>query len=280
MVAALAGPGPSDSIEAITRPSKDPTLSFVRAGLIAEVLVKKGDLAQAGQVLVRQDDAAEQVQLEQLKAQAEDSTRIKAAQADLDEKNLDLEKMQDLLNRKAATEWEVREAKLKATISELSLKLAEFQHEQDKREYEKTRIQVERMKLISPIAGKIEQILVQPGESVDGLKEVVQVVTIDPLWIDVAVPLVKTKGLKIGQSAEVEFIGSTGPAAEGKIIHIAAVADAASDTLTVRVEVANPSSRPAGEHVNVRFLASVETASLQKDNHKLSDLSQDNKNKE
>ena len=102
----------------------------------------------------------------------------------------------------------------------------------------------------------------------------------DPLWIDVPVPLTKTKGLKNDQSAEVEFIGSSGPAAEGKIIHIAAVADAASDTLTVRVEVANHTGRPAGEHVHVRFLASLETAGLQKDNHNLSGLSQNNKHKE
>ena len=67
MAATQAGSQPNDSIEAITRPSKDPMLSFVRSGRIAQVMVKKGDVVQAGQLLVRQDDAAEQVQVEQLK---------------------------------------------------------------------------------------------------------------------------------------------------------------------------------------------------------------------
>ena len=41
--------------------------------------------------------------------------------------------------------------------------------------------------------------------------------------------------------------------AAGKVIYIAAVADAASNTRTVRVEVPNKALRPAGEHVKVRF---------------------------
>ena len=62
-------------IAAITRPSEDVTLSFVMPGRIAKVLVKEGDEVKAGQLLVQQDDAAELVQLEQLKAEAEDTVR-------------------------------------------------------------------------------------------------------------------------------------------------------------------------------------------------------------
>ena len=44
----------------------------------------------------------------------------------------------------------------------------------------------------------------------------------------------------------------------GRIINIATVADAASDTLRVRVEVANPLKRPAGERVAVAFTPAAE----------------------
>ena len=275
MAVPLDGSLPNDSIEAITRASKDPTLSFVRAGRIAQVMVNKGDVVQVGQVLVQQDDAAEQVQLEQLQAEAEDTTRIKAAQADLDQKKVDLKKFEDAKKKGGATDLEVEHARLDVTVAKLSLKLAQLTHEQDKRKYAESKIQVERMRLSSPIAGKVEKILVQPGEAVDGLEDTVQVVTIDPLRIDVPVPLGQAQGLKKGQLAEIEFIGSTVPAPKGEIIHIAAVADAASDTLTVRVEVPNPAKRPAGEHVKVSFLPYVETTRLQKDKYNLSDVSQE-----
>ena len=40
---------------------------------------------------------------------------------------------------------------------------------------------------------------------------------------------------------------------EGKVIHVSRVADPASETLEVRVELPNPSTRLAGEHVTVTF---------------------------
>ena len=260
------GVGAAEGVEAITRPSKDPTLSFVRAGRIAEVLVKKGDVVQAGQALVRQDDEAEQVQLEQLQAQAEDTTRIAAAQADLDQKKVDLKKYEEAKIKGVATDLEVQHSRLDVTIAELSLRLAHFQHKQDKRKYTEVKIQVERMTLTSPIDGTVEQILVQPGEAVDGLEDAIQIVTTDPLWIDVPVPLGEAQGIRKRQLAEIEFIDSSGSPPKGKVIHIASVADAASNTLTVRVEAANPKGRPAGEHVSVRFADSAETASSQTTN--------------
>ena len=44
--------------EAVTKPSKDVTLSFLGPGRIAKVLVKAGDVVSADDPLVKQDDAA------------------------------------------------------------------------------------------------------------------------------------------------------------------------------------------------------------------------------
>ena len=281
----LATPEEADSIEWITRPSKDPTLSFVRSGRIAEVLVKKGDVVQAGQLLVRQDDAAEQVKLKQLKAKAEDTNRIDAAKADWDQKKLDKKKVDELFERGATMQWEVDQAKLQVTIAEIRWKIAQFDQQQAIFDHQQVEIDIERMKLSSPITGKVEKLLVQQGESVQGLEDVVQMVKIDPLWIDVPAPLTRIteQNIKVGQSADVKFAASSGEVRHGTIIHIAAVADAASGTLTVRVEVPNPdgpTSRPAGEHVRVHFTGLVETASVQKGNIKVTNISQKSENKE
>ncbi len=269
-----------DGVAAITRPSEDITLSFVRSGQIKEVLVKQGDTVKAGQKLVQLDDAAEQCQLAQLKAQAEDTIRIKAAEAQLDQKKVDLKKIQWAAKRGAATEMEVDHAELDVLIAELSLALAKFEHTQDGRKCAEANIHVSRMRLISPIAGKVEQIHVEAGESVDALEDVIRIVNINPLWADVPVPLSQAQVLKTGQPASIEFdatdnanrvstagkredttqmqsagLGRTGAkAVKGKIIHIASVADAASSTLMVRVEFANPANWPAGEHVYVSFI--------------------------
>ena len=240
-------------IPAITNPSADVILSFVQAGRIAKVHVVEGGSVKADELLVQLDDSVDQAQLAQIKAESEDTTQIEASLASLEQKKVDLKKLEKAAARDAATELEVEHAKLDVKIAELSLEVAKFQHEQAKRKYEEFKIRVENMRLKSPIDGRVEKINVETGESVNALAEVVRVVQIDPLWLDVHVPLEKASTLKNEKGAKIVFPGSEKVSAEGKIIYIAAVADAASDTLRVRIEVPNKSSRPAGEHVTVVF---------------------------
>ena len=240
-------------IKAFTRPSEDPMLSFVRAGRVDKVLVKKGDVVQADQLLVRLDDAAEQMQLAQLKAQTEDTSKINISDTDLKQKEVDLEKIEQAKSRGSATDWQVRKAQLDVEITKYSKFQAEFEHEQDIRAQKQAERQLERMKISSPIPGLVEEILVQRGESVDALADVVRVVKIDPLEIDVAVPLYEAAGLKPGRRAMVAFGGAEPESVEGRITHVAAVADAASKTRQATVRVPNPRGRPAGEWVKVSF---------------------------
>jgi RND family efflux transporter MFP subunit len=242
-------------VRAITRPSADVTQSFVQPGRIAGVHLKEGDAVKAGQALVQQDDAAEQVLLAQLKAQSEDATQIRASEASLAQKKVDLQKLEKAAANNAATSLEVEHARLDVTIASLSLDLAKFEHEQAGRKYQEQKIRVENMQLKSPIDGWIEKIDVEVGESVNTTTEVIRVVQTDPLWIEAPVPLLQAAGLKAGMAARVQFPGSdkNNKAAEGRISFVAAVADAASDTLRVRIEVPNKARRPAGEHVLVNF---------------------------
>ena len=86
------------------------------------------------------------------------------------------------------------------------------------------------------------------------LAKILRVVRIETLWVDVPVPLaVAREKLSVGLQAAVLFSNTAGrdKSVMGKIIHIASVAD--SGTLKVRVEVPNPTHRPAGEHVTVSF---------------------------
>lgn len=250
----LAVPASAETIGAITNPSADVTLSFVQPGLVAQAHVKQGDIVEAGQLLVQQDDGIERAQLAHIEAQSTNTSQIQASEASLAQKKVDLQKLEKAAARDAATELEVEHAKLEVRMAELSLEIAKLQHKQDQLKCEEARIRVEHMQLRSPIAGTVEKLDVEPGESVNALADVVRVVQIDPLWIDVPVPLTTGRTLRMGRKASVEFPDSGGNS-EGRIIFVAAVADAASSTIQVRVEVPNPIKRPAGEHVRVSFSA-------------------------
>lgn len=238
---------------AITNPSADITLSFVQPGRIARVHFKEGDSVKAGAVLVQQDDAVERARLAQLEAESQNIINIQAAEASLAQKQVDLRKLEKAAALNAATALEVEHAKLDVTIAELSLQVAVFEHEQAQRKYDEAKLQIDNMSLKSPIDGSIEKIDVETGESINVLESVVRVVQIDPLWIDVPVPLAETTNLNCGNTAQVEFMGPGKMSVEGTVAFVGAVADAASGTLRVRIEVPNKSNRPAGEHVRVVF---------------------------
>jgi RND family efflux transporter MFP subunit len=242
------------STEGISAPVADVVLSFVTAGKLNETMVKEGDLVEKGQLLAALEDKPERLEIQQLKAQAEDRTRIAAAQAELAQKRIDLKKLLSAKKRGAASDWEIEHARLGVRITELSLKAAVLENEQFQRRYDQATSQHERMRIVSPISGRVEKINIQPGEAAKMLGPVIQVVKIDPLWIEVQVPLTDARQMSIGKRVWVTFPGSDpGDAPNGEIIHISSVADAASDTLQCRIEVGNPELRPAGERVIVQF---------------------------
>jgi HlyD family secretion protein len=248
-------PIPADAVQAISTPSADISLSFVVSGRIAAVSVKQGDFVAKGQLLVHLDDQPERIQAQQYKIQAGDKTKILSAEAELAQKKLDLKNVEMAKTKGAASDWEVEHLILGVRIAELALKAAIFEHEQYQQRYAQALSQLERMRLVSPIAGRVEKVTAETGEAVNTQGPLIQVVKIDPLWMDVPVPLAQAKKMALGQTVRVTFPGAeAGVSAKGNIIHIAAVADAASDTLGIRIEVANPDNRPAGERVSVAFL--------------------------
>ncbi len=258
----LVAGSPMDShaseTEGISAPVADVTLSFVTSGKLSETLVKEGELVEKGQLLALLEDKPERLEIQQLKAQAEDRTRIRAAQAELAQKRIDVRKLQAAQKRGAASDWEIDHARLGLRITELSLKAAILEQEQFLRRHDQATSQHDRMRIVSPISGRVEKINIQPGEAAKMLGPVIQVVNIDPLWIEAQVPLAEARKMTVGKKVWVVFPGTEPTEApNGKIIHISSVADAASDTLQCRVEVGNPEQRPAGERVAVQFTKPV-----------------------
>lgn len=241
----------TEDIEAVSRPSKDVTLSFVRAGRIEEISVAEGDRVRQGQALVQQDSAAQRARLEALRVQAENTTSIRAAEARLEQRRVDLQQLRQAAEKGAASKLEVDQARLDVTIAELSVELAKLERRRHHSQYEQQRVLVERMRLQSPVDGTVEEIHVETGESVDALQEVIRVVKVDPLRIDAPMPLEMSAGIEPGGKLTVRF--TDGEERSGRILNVAAVADAASETRRVRIEVENPTGRPAGEKVFVRL---------------------------
>lgn len=245
--------------EAVTKPSKDRTISFVRSGLVAKVYVKDDEVVRAGQLLAKLDDEAESVQLQQLRAVAEDTTEIEAEKAQLAQAKVELELQKKARENKVATDLDVMRAETQVSIAEARVKIAEFKNRINRLRHQEASLQLARMELRSPIDGIVEEIAVDEGEAVDSqMRPVMRIISIDPMWIETSVPTRAARQfLRKGQDAVVVFDG--GVKKRGTIVKISADADPASETVRVRVELPNPEQRGTGETVTVIFPVSSES---------------------
>ena len=243
--------------EAVSKPSADIMLSFVKPGRISEVPIKEGDRVLEGKLLAKQEDRLELIRVKMLKAQADDETQIKATEAELEQKKKNLGKLEEALKKGAATDWETDHARLEVDTTGIALEKARLDHEQNIRRHLEASIEYDHLHLFSPIDGYVEEVKIEVGESVQAFDPVIRVVQTDPLLIDVPVPVPLASQLSKNQPAIVTFLLGNAQngdqIAEGQVENIGAVAEAASNTLRVRIKVPNPQKRPAGERVTVAF---------------------------
>lgn len=241
------------SVESITMPQADIFLGFVSGGLVEKVLVKEGDYVKKGSLLARLNDSVEMLELERMSDLAEDTTRLMAAEAELAQKRADLKKLHLASEKGAATDMEIEHATLAVTTAELQVRMEQFQKLQHEKNRDILKAKIERMRIVSSVSGNVEEIKIENGESVEALAPVIRVVKINPLWIDVPVPLRAARKLKVGSMVTVTFPDDQQYPKKGEVIYVSSVADAASDTLRIRVEVSNKKKRMAGERVSINI---------------------------
>jgi RND family efflux transporter MFP subunit len=238
------------SFDAHTEPSARSEANFSAPGVVAEVLVKAGEVVKKGQPMVRLDDRGDRKLLESLELEAKSTLKIEASKADLAQKRLELAQKEQQLGDGGASKLEVEELKVAVLIREFQVQIEELTHQQKILEADRQRVRVEQMTLSAPIDGVVERVDLDPGETPDMQRPAFAVVNNSPLWINVFLPTSVTIKFKKGDNLNVTY-KDTGEAVKGKVIFLSPVADAASESRLVRLELANPNDLPSGLAVQV-----------------------------
>jgi len=110
------------------------------------------------------------------------------------------------------------------------------------------------MKIIrSPVDGVVVKVDLSAGEYV-GEKQIMTIAQIDPLNVEVVVPVSEYGTIKKGMLAEVRPESPVGGVYTGKVMIVDRVVNAASGSFGVRVELPNPNlAIPSGLRCNVKF---------------------------
>lgn len=218
-------------------------LGSAEAGIIEKVLVDRGDVVTLGQPIATLESGAELAALAYAKARAEDNSPIEIAQAQVDLMKSEADRARELGRKKLLAAAMVDTAVSDYQQAVLALRQAEFEKRLSQMDEARVQAQIARREIKAPIDGIVITRMIGPGEYVFAQAPVVQLARIDPLHIEVFLPTVRYKDLKIGQIATIMPADPIGGSYAATIIVIDRVFDAASDTFGVRLSLDNPDGR-------------------------------------
>lgn len=218
----------SESLEGMIEPHIKVEFRSQVPGILEEVLVNRGDYIKKGQILARLKSGVEEAIVQQSRTLLELAKRKNVRTHELSTK--------DLISKQEKDEIETEMKKLEKQLREAE----------------------ERLKLrtiVSTIDGIVTDRVLYSGEYAGENSPILKAAAIDPLNVEVIVPLRMYGLIKKGMKAEIRPEEPVGGTYQGEIVIVDKVMDAASGTFGVRVELANKDySLPAGLKGKVLFL--------------------------
>jgi RND family efflux transporter MFP subunit len=242
----------AEDLEGITTPSADVSASFTTQALITELKVKEGEFVKKGQLLAVQEREAQQNELIRLNKEASAMALIDKAKIEIEFFKKDFASLSEAMKKGATSQKEINDVELALKTAELALQEAKFNKEVATLKVKELKSRLKQFELRTPVDGIIEKLSIDTGEAPRPGEEHIRIVSIDPMWVEILVPRNIAMKLKNGASATVTFTNAK-ISRVGQIIFISPVADTASDTVRVKVELTNPNKRLVGERVLVDF---------------------------
>jgi RND family efflux transporter MFP subunit len=225
-------------------------------GVIEAVLVRRGDVVKKGDLLARLSSGPEQATLNLARSRATMEGELKAAEARVDLAKKKWERADELskrnfvsANAKDEAEAELRLASEQLRAIQESRKLAEL-------EVKRSEEVLAQRSVHSPVNGVVVALLLHPGELASSNQKdpILKLMEIDPLHVELVLPVSQFGKIKRGQRARVQPEQPIGGSYNAQVEVVDLTIDAASGTFGVRLLLPNPGNRiPAGVKCRARF---------------------------
>jgi RND family efflux transporter MFP subunit len=222
-------------------------------GIIENIAVDRGDFVKKDQVLSTLQSGVEKAAVEVARVRAEIKATIKGKKAQLDFYLRKQKRSEQLYKEDVMPFSQMDEVETNRMIVEMQLQEAIENKQLAELEYKRTVEVLNRMTIYSPIDGVVVERLLSPGEYVEN-QPIMKLAQIDPLNIEVILPVKLFPSIKVGMQAKVIPEAPIGGQYIAAVKIIDRVIDAASGTFGVRLELPNPkNSLPAGLKCKVIF---------------------------
>jgi RND family efflux transporter MFP subunit len=223
----------------VTRPSRAVEIGCGRSGRIARLHVEPGDRVEPGQIVFELESEVERLEVHRTELRAAAHAQLELAQAGLRRAEAEYARVVDLVEQRIRSDADRVEAECGLAIARAEVARAEEFEAQAEIEAQQARARLELLRGRSPIDGVVEKQHHDVGESVDALEPVLDLVALSPLHVEFPCPVADLDRWRLGALAEVRAADGSGEARTAIVVFRGRSTEIASQTVTVRLEVAN-----------------------------------------
>jgi RND family efflux transporter MFP subunit len=241
-------------LDCLMQPREVVTVSAPVEGVLERVAVDRGDVVQAGSVLAALESSLERSMVAIARARAAQDYNIKSNQVRLDFGERRFVRTDDMFKKSLVPLKELDEAETAKILATYGLVEANEQKRLADLDVERAQAALALRIVKSPVTGVVMERLRHAGELASREHPIVKIARLDPLRVEVFVPIALYGRVTVGQRAVVVPEAPLSRPLEGTVIVVDKVADAASSTFGVRLEIPNPGNRvPGGLKCKVRL---------------------------
>lgn len=253
-VAAQPADKPRATFDCVMHPALTVKLGSPMRGLLARVVVNRGDFVTRGMLIAEIDSSVEKATVELNKVRAQNTADIEARLADLALSKKQLKRAVELTRRRVMPLARLDENRAQFVVANANLKRARMNQRLATLEHKRSIAILERRRITSPVDGVVVERLLYTGEYVHQEAHIVIIAQIDPLHVEAFVPTKYFSFFRKGMEASVKPQGPVRGPLVATVIVVDQVFDAASGTLSVRLSLPNPKNKmPAGLRCEVTF---------------------------
>ena len=225
-------------------------------GVIEALHVQRGASVKKGQALAQLSSGPERAALELARSRAMNEGEIKSASARVQITHKKFERAEELMKKSFVSANARDEAEAEHRLALEQLRVALENRRLAELEVRRAEEVLAQREIRSPVTGVVVEVMLRPGEltSSNQKEPIVKLAQVDPLNVELILPVREFGRVKVGQRAWVLPEAPVGGKHTAKVEVVDAVLDAASGTFGVRLTLANPERRiPAGLKCRARF---------------------------
>lgn len=258
MPAAAAEP---QGYNCVIDPSQTVKLGSPVSGILAEVLVQRGDSVVRGQDIARMESSVEAMTVRFNRFRAESTAKIDAQRQRLDLANARLERARQLVSSKIVSQDRFEELGADASVARQELLREEQERMLARLELERSEAILQQRAIKSPIDGIVVEKRLSAGEYIHQEAAIVTIARLDPLHVETFLPVSAYGQIKTGMAAIVVPDRPLTGSYAATVSVVDRVFDPASGTFGVRLVLPNPDRQlPAGQRCRVTFAEATAVA--------------------